>query len=63
MLVERLSFNQKIIVLVIFPLLGVLGLSALTITQQFKAMSAADKVSELTVFSFHASALVHELQK
>lgn len=63
MLVERLSFNQKIIALVIFPLLGLLALSALTLTQQFKAMSAADKVSELATFSFHASALVHELQK
>lgn len=63
MLVERLSFNQKIITLVLFPLLGLLGLSAFTITQQFKAMIAADKVSELATFSFHASALVHELQR
>jgi Methyl-accepting chemotaxis protein len=63
MLLERLSFNQKIITLVIFPLLGLLILSAFAITQQFKEMSAADKVSELAVFSFNASALVHELQK
>ncbi len=63
MLLERLSFNQKIIALVIFPLFGLLMLSALTLTQQFKTMSAADKVSELATFSFHASALVHELQK
>ncbi|MDP2098720.1 MAG: nitrate- and nitrite sensing domain-containing protein [Methylobacter sp.] len=62
-MLERLSFNRKIIALVIFPLLGLLGLSAFTIAQQFKAMSVADKVSELAVFSFHASALVHELQK
>lgn len=63
MLLERLSFNWKIIALVIFPLLGLLFLSAFIITQQFKAMSTADKVSELATFSFHASALVHELQK
>lgn len=63
MRVEKLSFNQKIIALVIFPLLGLLGLSAFSVTQQVKAMSAADKVSELATFSFHASALVHELQK
>ncbi|MFU8789724.1 MAG: methyl-accepting chemotaxis protein [Methylobacter sp.] len=63
MLIGRLSFNQKIIALVIFPLVGLLGLSAFTVTQQFKAISVADKVSELAVFSFHASALVHELQK
>lgn len=63
MLLQRLSFNQKIITLVIFPLIGLLGLSAFTIIQQYKAMAAADKVSELATFSFHASALVHELQK
>jgi methyl-accepting chemotaxis protein len=63
MLVERLSFNQKIIALVIFPLLGLLALSSFAIIQQTKAMSAADKVSQLATFSFHASALVHELQK
>jgi len=63
MLVERLSFNQKVITLVVFPLIGLLGLSAFTIGQQFKSMSAADKVSELATFSFNASALVHELQK
>ncbi len=62
-MLERLSFNQKIIALVIFPLLGVMGLSAFTLNQQFKAISVADKVSELATFSFHASALVHELQK
>ncbi len=63
MLLQRLSFNQKIITLVIFPLLGLIGLSAFTIAQQFKEMTAADKVSDLATFSFHASALVHELQK
>ncbi|TAK62228.1 nitrate- and nitrite sensing domain-containing protein [Methylobacter sp.] len=63
MLLERLSFNQKIITLVVFPLFGLLFLSALILSQQFKAMSAADRVSELATFSFHASALVHELQK
>ncbi|HEY8095569.1 MAG TPA: nitrate- and nitrite sensing domain-containing protein, partial [Methylobacter sp.] len=62
-LLQRLSFNQKIITLVIFPLLGLIGLSAFTIAQQFKEMTAADKVSDLATFSFHASALVHELQK
>ncbi|MBL6986172.1 MAG: nitrate- and nitrite sensing domain-containing protein [Methylobacter sp.] len=63
MLLQRLSFNHKIITLVIFPLVGLLGLSAFTIIQQYKVMSAADKVSKLATFSFHASALVHELQK
>jgi methyl-accepting chemotaxis protein len=63
MLIERLSFNQKITTLVVFPVLGLLVLSAFAIASQYKAMSAADKVSELAVFSFHASALVHELQK
>lgn len=58
-----MSFKQKIIALLILPLLGFLWLSASTISKSVETTSEMSSLNQLTRLSVVYSELVHELQK
>ncbi|MBJ2148516.1 methyl-accepting chemotaxis protein [Vibrio sp. IB15] len=58
-----ISFKQKIIALLILPILGFLWLSASTISKSVETTSEMSSLNQLTRLSVVYSELVHELQK
>lgn len=58
-----MSFKQKIIALLILPILGFLWLSASTISKSVETTSEMSSLNQLTRLSVVYSELVHELQK
>ena len=57
------SLKKKIILVLTFPMLGLLWLSFNTISQNIKISQEMSTIANLTQLSFVYSELVHELQK
>jgi methyl-accepting chemotaxis protein len=58
-----ISFNKKIFILLLFPLLGFLGVGINSIVFSFSTNNEMEKLTEYTKLSSIYSELVHELQK
>jgi methyl-accepting chemotaxis protein len=58
-----ISFNKKIFILLLFPLLGFLGVGINSILSSISTNNEMEKLSEYTKLSSIYSELVHELQK
>jgi len=63
MTLQNIKFNYKIAAIALTPLLGLVFLAIVSISNQYENIKAADKIIALSDFSVYASALVHELQK
>jgi len=63
LVIENLSFKNKLSVLLIVPMLVILFFASSAIYNKVNTSSEMDKIEQLVVFSSHISSLVHELQK
>ena len=63
MRIVDISFNKKIFILLLFPLLGFLGVGINSIVSSFSTNNEMKKLNEYTKLSSVYSELVHELQK
>ena len=61
--IKKLKFKNKLALMLLFPLAGVLFFSVSNISQKFNIYSEMADIEKLTSISQSISALVHELQK
>ena len=61
--IERMKFRNKLIVLLLFPLAGLLFFSQAWIVEQFGRVDDLKKLSELSDLSVSIADLIHEAQK
>jgi len=61
--IENLSFRNKLCLLLLVPIVGILFFSLSGIVEKYQFTSAMDKIEVLTKMSTKVSALLHETQK
>ncbi len=60
---KNLPLKIKILLIVILPLAGYLGVSGITIVKDYQQLKSYTAINDLSILSKHISNLVHELQK
>ncbi len=60
---DRLSIRRKLLLMLMVPILGLVGLGLLLGMQRRVAMRQAERLNQLAALSASASSLIHELQK
>ncbi len=63
MFINNLEVKSKLILMLLFPLLGLIVFAFLQSSDYFKKYNSMEKLKEVTIFSTKISALVHEMQK
>ena len=60
---KNLPLKIKILLIVILPLAGYLGVSSISLVQDYQQLKSYNAIYDLSILSKHISNLVHELQK
>ncbi len=60
---KNLPLKIKILLIVILPLAGYLGVSGITLVKDYQQLKSYNAIHDLSILSNHISSLVHELQK
>ena len=60
---KNLPLKIKILLIVILPLAGYLGVSGITLIKDYQQLKSYTAIHDLSILSNHISSLVHELQK
>ncbi len=60
---KNLPLKIKILLIVILPLAGYLGVSGITLVKNYQQLKSYTAIYDLSILSNHISSLVHELQK
>ncbi len=60
---KNLPLKIKILLIVILPLAGYLGVSGITLVNDYQQLKSYSAIRDLSMLSNHISGLVHELQK
>jgi len=63
LIIENLNFKNKLLTLLVVPMLVILFFSSTAIYNKFNTSAEMNKIDQLIALSSHISALVHELQK
>ncbi|MEO5376925.1 MAG: EAL domain-containing protein [Magnetococcus sp. DMHC-6] len=61
--IDSLSFQTKLMLILLIPLSGVIGLEILGIQDKISVIDRMDQIDKITKLAIHISNLVHEIQK